>query len=720
MKDNINLHNFLNDESITNNPIINYLFSNISHINGIGEKTYPKICKLINGNKIIDLLYHFPASIINRSYKPNIADAEIGKIATITVEVEKHIPSHNRIAPHKIIASDETDTMVINFFNYNPKILQSWFKVGDKKVISGKIEIWNGQISMTNPDYIVPLNMAHKIPNFEAIYPLTNGISNNAIKKIIYQVIRGLKTLIQTDEKAIPEWLDPQFKKQQNLPNWFEAIMIMHNPEKPDKIIARKRLSYDEILSSQLSLGIIRSKEQIQSGNKIIGTGLYKNQLLKNLNFELTNAQKSVLEDIYSDMASEKRMLRLIQGDVGSGKTIVAILAMLNAVECGYTAVLMAPTEILATQHFTDIQSILSKTGIDKDIKVELLTGKDNITKKKKKLQEIESEQFNIIIGTHALFQSNVKIPKLGLVVIDEQHRFGVDQRLKLSEKGINPDMLSMTATPIPRTLAMTLYGDMDISKIDEMPKNRIPIKTEVIMPNDFSKVIDLMKEKLSLKEKIYWVCPLVEQSMKRDLIAVESRYRDLQKTFGDKVEIVHGKMKAEEKELRMKRFTDENGTANILIATTVIEVGVNVPSATLMIIEHCETFGLSALHQLRGRVGRSNKPSKCILIPGEKITDVAKERIKVMTETTDGFVIAETDLKLRGSGEILGVKQSGITNFKIADYEKDKELFEIARKDVKYILNKDENLTSDRGKGLKLLLNLFNKTSDMEKIFSG
>ncbi len=360
------------------------------------------------------------------------------------------------------------------------------------------------------------------------------------------------------------------------------------------------------------------------------------------------------------------------------------------------------------------------KASLQDAIKVLLLIGKDNSLIKKEKLQSIKDRKINILIGTHTLFQSNVDIPNLGLIVIDEQHRFGVEQRLMLINKGVKADILSMTATPIPRTLAMTIWGDMDVSIIDELPKGRIAIETKIASTNQLEAIIDLIKTRISKGEKVYWVCPLVEESFKRDLIAVESRFKDLQKYFGKRVEMIHGRIKSDEKTEKMRRFASDTGDANILIATTVIEVGVDVPSATMMIIEHCEMFGLSALHQLRGRIGRGDKPSTCILLHGEKLTENAIQRMKVMRETNNGFIIAEEDLKIRGAGDILGIKQSGATDFKIADYEHDKSLFLTAKNDVKYLLNIDENLTSARGKNIKLLLNIFEEKYRINTIYSG
>ena len=420
-------------------------------------------------------------------------------------------------------------------------------------------------------------------------------------------------------------------------------------------------------------------------------------------------------------MKSEKKMIRLIQGDVGSGKTIISLISMINAIECGYKCLLMAPTEILATQHFNKIKNIIKNSSLQDEIQVELLIGKDNYLEKKKKTNSILNNNVHIIVGTHALFQKGINIPNIGLIVIDEQHRFGVNQRLMLTQKGINADILSMTATPIPRTLAMTIYGDMDISVIDELPKDRITIDTKIVSLEQIDKIINIVQQHVDNNEKVYWVCPLIEESGKSKLTAVESRFNNLKKYFNEKVSIIHGKMKSDEKLKIMNDFSNKFGISKILVSTTVIEVGIDITDATLMIIENSERFGLSALHQLRGRIGRGNKKSICILLHGNEIFDIAKKRLIVMKNINNGFDIAEEDLKIRGAGDIFGTDQSGVIKFKVADYNYDKNLFTIAKNNTKFILNSDKDLTSINGKNLRILLSFFNQNNNnIQNIYSG
>ena len=464
----------------------------------------------------------------------------------------------------------------------------------------------------------------------------------------------------------------------------------------------RARLAYDELLANQLTLAIARERVKKQNGRIIRGNGLLRKKILEKLPFALTSAQKNVLAEIYADQAEPLRMLRLLQGDVGSGKTIVAFLAMLNAVESGLQAAIMAPTEILAKQHFETIAPMCEDIGIT----AALLTGKTKGKARAEILSRLAEGSINILIGTHALFQEDVSYHELGFVVVDEQHRFGVHQRLKLSEKGNKADVLVMTATPIPRTLVLTSYGDMEYSKIDQVPEGRKPVDTRVLPLSKLAETVAALKRKIESGTRAYWVCPLVEESEKSDLAAAEARFEDLRKIFGDDVGLVHGKMKEKDKDAVMERF--KRGEIKLLVATTVIEVGVNVPEATIMVIEHAERFGLAQLHQLRGRVKRGFEAATCLLLYGQPLSETAHERLNIMKQTEDGFLIAEKDLELRGGGEILGTRQSGFCQFRLADMEYHKNLLFIANQDAKLILNKDPNLQSPRGQALRILLYLF------------
>jgi ATP-dependent DNA helicase RecG len=516
----------------------------------------------------------------------------------------------------------------------------------------------------------------------------------------------------------LPEWLDESYKAKQKWGDWHKSLLSLHtleneqllSPEHP----MRQRLAYDELLSNQLTLALVRMRQRKINGRSYQSTNQLRQKILSALPFDLTNAQQRVLEEIDSDMAAHARMLRLIQGDVGSGKTVVACLAIMNAIENGAQAALMAPTEILARQHFESLKPWLEAAGI----RTIVLTGRDKGKPRELLLEQIKSGAAQLVIGTHAIFQDSVEYNDLGIAVIDEQHRFGVHQRLSLSNKGNGVDVLVMTATPIPRTLALTAYGDMEVSKIDEKPPGRKPIDTRLLPVEKMEDMVEGLRRQIATGARIYWVCPLVEESEKLDLAAAEERFDILQASFGDRVGLIHGRMKPLNKDEVMQRFA--RGDLDILVATTVIEVGVNVPEATIMVIEHAERFGLSQLHQLRGRVGRGGNKSYCFLVYSGPLGETAKERLSIMRETEDGFLIAEKDLELRGSGDILGVRQSGNVEFKLADLSVHADLLAAARDDAKLILSKDPELLSKRGKALKTLLYLFERDQAIQNLRSG
>ena len=600
--------------------------------------------------------------------------------------------------------------MALIFFKVYKDSIKKNLPVGEMRLISGKVESFNGLKQMTHPDYIVKLEDAAKVIGFEPVYPLTAGVSNKMLHKLIYQALQRVQDY--------PEWLEPNFKAQKGLMNFREALIAAHFPKKIQDTEALSpshiRLAYDELLANQLALALVRQKVKKQAGRVLKGDGNLRKKVLSLLAFELTDAQKRVLTEIYADMEAPFRMLRLLQGDVGSGKTIVALLSMLNAVECGAQAAIMAPTEILAKQHLETMQELCSKIGI----RCELLTGRVKGKARQKILDDLKEGKINILIGTHALFVDNVEFQDLAFVVVDEQHRFGVQQRLSLSNKGKQTDILVMTATPIPRTLVLTAYGDMEYSKIDEVPKGRKPVETSVLPLSKLNGVVEALARKLEQGCRAYWVCPLVEESEKIDLAAAEERFESLKKIFGDKVGLVHGKMKEAEKDAVMERF--KKGEISLLVATTVIEVGVNVPEATIMIIEHAERFGLAQLHQLRGRIKRGFQASNCILMYGYPLSETSHARLNIMKETEDGFLIAEKDLELRGGGEILGNRQSGFSEFKIADLSVHKDLLYTANKDAKMIVAQDAALASPRGQALKILLYLFEQDDAVRTYLAG
>ena len=517
--------------------------------------------------------------------------------------------------------------------------------------------------------------------------------------------------------QKLPEWLDESYKTKHQWADWHKAIEQVHTPESEKELYpespVRQRLAYDELLANQLTLSLVRHRQRRINGRSFEGDGSLRGPFRENLPFELTGAQERALNDINTDMAEPARMLRLLQGDVGSGKTVVAALAMLNAVETGAQAALMAPTEILARQHAETLRPMLDALGVHHVT----LTGRDKGKTRETLLQQIRSGAAQVIIGTHAIFQDTIEFSDLGLAVIDEQHRFGVHQRLSLSSKGRGTDVLVMTATPIPRTLTLTAYGDMDVSRLDEKPPGRKPVETLLIPNEKIDSMIDGLERKIKDGARVYWVCPLVEESEVLDLAAAEERFDILRYRFG-KVGLVHGRMKPQEKDEVMQRLA--SGELDMLVATTVIEVGVNVPEATIMVIEHAERFGLSQLHQLRGRVGRGGDQSYCFLAYSGPLGETAKERLSVMRETEDGFLIAEKDLKLRGGGDILGVKQSGLPQFKLADLSVHGELLAAARDDARLIIEKDPDLESERGQALTTLLYLFERDQAIQYLRSG
>ncbi len=689
--------------------ILDSLFISVKSLNGIGpmlQKLYEKFL----GGKIVDLLFHVPSGLIDRRFSPKIMDSIDGQIASIIIEVQEHIPAEHRSRPYKITGIDSTGSIEIIFFNANKKYLESQLPIGEMRIISGKVDYYQSMPQMMHPDIIARLDEKELVQTVEPIYPLTAGITH----KTMLKAIRFAKENIPD----LDEWIDEAYLKKNKWESWKSSLTKLHNPEELDDLEAhtkfRERLAYDELLANQLALQIVRSKTQKKQGRSFKPNERLIDKALKSLPFTLTNGQLEAIDIIRQDMAKDLKMLRLLQGDVGSGKTIVAFFAMLNAIGANTQAAIMAPTEILANQHMESISEIADKLGL----KTILLTGRDKGKKREAKLEQINSGEINIIIGTHALFQKDVEFHDLGLAIIDEQHRFGVHQRLTLSEKGVKSDMLVMTATPIPRTLSLTIYGDMDISILREKPVGRLPIQTSLIPLSKLETVFAGIKRKLDDKEQIYWVCPLVEESEKLDLAAAEDRFISLEQVFGDKVGLVHGRMKPAEKDAVMQRFS--NHEISVLVSTTVIEVGVNVPNATVMILEHAERFGLSQIHQLRGRVGRGDKPSSCILLYKQNLNETAKKRLQTIRDTEDGFIIAEEDLKLRGTGEILGTKQSGFPDTRLAILSEHGDLLATAQDDARLIMHNDPKLTSKRGQALRTLLYLFEKDATIKYIASG
>ena len=692
-------------------PVLFPLFAKVTTLPGIGPRLV-KLVEKVAGANIANLIWHLPSGLLDRRFSPKVGDAPPGKIATLIVEVLAHAPPPPRAKiPYRVTCGDDTGNITLVFFRGESEYLERMLPVGEQRVISGKVELFDGRRQMTHPDHIVPLTQIDDVQRVEPVYPLTEGLSPKILDKAIRSAIAKAPEL--------PEWDDPAYLKRAAWPAWRDALRAVHTPGNDDDLApahpARSRLAYDELLSNQLALALVRMKTRVRRGRALAGDGLLRAKIKAALPYALTGAQSRALAEIFADMASETRMLRLLQGDVGSGKTIVALLAMLAAVESGSQAALMAPTEILAQQHFETLRPLCMLAGV----RVEVLTGRLKGSARAALMTDIASGAVQILIGTHALFQKEVEFSDLAFAVIDEQHRFGVHQRLELADKGDGTDVLVMTATPIPRTLTLTAYGDMDVSKLDEKPPGRMPIDTRLVSLERLDEIVSGVQRAAANGGKIYWVCPLVEESELIDLAAAEERFADLKAVMGDKVALIHGKMKPAEKDAAMASFAGPDG-ARVLVATTVIEVGVDVPDATVMVIEHAERFGLAQLHQLRGRIGRGGKSGTCLLLYAPPLTQTAKARLEILRDTEDGFVIAEEDLRLRGGGEVLGTRQSGMPEFKLADLMAHADLLAAARDDAKLIIARDPNLETPRGQALRTLLYLFEQDEAVRTLRSG
>jgi ATP-dependent DNA helicase RecG len=698
---------------------LNPFFAPLTSIEGVGPRFAALLGKLFDvphggEARVIDLLLHMPSGLTDRRAQPSIAEALTGQLATLLVRVKKHYPPPrgNKRAPYKIICEDATGDIELIFFHAERPYLEKLLPVGETRILSGRVERYGVKLQMPHPDYVVPENERDKLPGLEPVYPLSQGLT----QKFLYKTLgRGFATLPQ-----LPEWLDRSILEPRGWPGFNQALSALHRPADDADVdrhgAARARLAFDELFAGQLALALLRRRFRRTGGRALIGDGGIARRITGALPFALTGSQREALAQIGADMATAGRMLRLLQGDVGSGKTVVALLAVAQAVEAGAQAALMAPTEILARQHYETIQPLAQAAGLQ----IALLTGREKGRARKMVLQALEGGFVNIAIGTHALFQEDVGFADLGLAVIDEQHRFGVHQRFALQAKGKGggADILVMTATPIPRTLQMTHYGDMDVSKLTEKPAGRKPVTTRAVPIERLEEVVRGIGRARREGAQIYWVCPLVESSMKVDLAAAEERAAHLRQRFGDGVAVIHGKTKGAEKDAIMREFAE--GRLGILVATTVIEVGVNVPNATIMVIEHAECFGLAQLHQLRGRVGRGSAQSSCILLYATPISETARSRLDIMRQSEDGFRIAEEDLRLRGGGEILGTKQSGDPGFRVARLPGDEDLLEAARDQTKYLLARDPELTSPQGEAARLCLYLFERDEAIRLLRAG
>lgn len=679
--------------------ILDPLFQSIQRVHGIGPR-FAKALETLTGPCVLDLLFHWPISAVDRRSVKKIDDIEAGTVATIVGKVTGTTFAQYPGRPSKVTISDDTGSLTLTFFKNPGGYLQKNYPLGKEVAISGRIETYQGHPQMSHPDKIVDAADLPSIAKLEAIYPLTAGVTNAVLTRAEQAALNKLPKL--------PEWLDVEFIAKEKWPAWDDALIQIHNPKEIEALSpqfpARRRCAYDEVLAHQLALAIIRQQQKQSAHAPIIPDEAKVQAAIESLPFTLTQGQQDVLADITHDLKQDFQMCRLLQGDVGSGKTVLAFLAAVYVISAGKQAVIMAPTEILARQHLHSLQPLADKNNI----RIALLTAREKGKAREKLLAALANGEIDLLIGTHAVIQDPVHFKNLGLAIIDEQHRFGVGQRLALSEKGDAVNLLVMTATPIPRTLSLTTYGDMENSILREKPPGRKPIDTRVMSHDKIPDIVQGLKNKLAQGDRIYWVCPLVEESELIDLSAAEDRYAALVQIFPGRVGLIHGRLKGDEKDFVMGQFIA--GEIDILVATTVIEVGVNVPEATVMIIEHSERFGLSQLHQLRGRVGRGEKEGTCLLLYESPLGKIAKQRLETLRQSEDGFEIAEMDLNLRGPGDILGTKQSGDVAFRLADLTAHQDLLVAAHQEVKLILQKDPDLTSERGKALRVLLYLFER----------
>jgi ATP-dependent DNA helicase RecG len=694
--------------------VLNPLFASLTSLPGVGPRLEKLYARLLDREapRVVDLLFHLPSGVIDRRARPKLRDVQPGQVITVAVSVDKHRPSppHRSRAPYRIYTHDDTGDLTLTYFNARKDYLERLLPVGEMRYVSGTAEFYDGMLQMVHPDRVVDEAGFAALPLVEPVYPLTDGLALGNVRRAMDGAIASLPDL--------PEWQDEAWVARERFPAFAVALRHLHRPAEPHDIFpenpAWTRLAYDELLAGQLALALVRAHMRRQAGRGSASEGRLRARILKALPYALTHSQQKAIDDITTDLARPQRMLRLLQGDVGSGKTVVALTAAATVIEAGRQAAFMAPTEILARQHLATIAPLAEAAGI----RVAILTGRERGPARKEILDRLTLGDIDLLIGTHALFQEDVAFHDLALAVVDEQHRFGVHQRLALTQKGEAVDVLVLTATPIPRTLVLTYFGDMDISELREKPPGRQPIDTRTIPLTRIEEVEDAVGRALGEGKRVYWVCPLVDESEKIDLAAAEARFGELRQKFGNKIDLVHGRMKGADKDSAMARFA--SGETQVLVATTVIEVGVDVPEATIIVIEHAERFGLAQLHQLRGRVGRGSGASTCLLLYKAPLGVTAKARLAILRETEDGFRIAEEDLRLRGEGDVLGTRQSGLPGFQIARPEVHGKYLGAARDDAALILSRDAALTTPRGEALRQLLYLFGKDETIKLIGAG
>ena len=696
--------------------VLNSLFAPLSSLAGIGPKQEKLYQHLLGRGeapaRVVDLLFHLPSGTIDRRARPKLRDVSAGQLVTVAVRIDRHRPPPPRRAraPYLIYASDDTGDIVLTYFNARKDYLDKLLPVGAVRYVSGTAAIYDGMLQMVHPDRVVSETDLAKLPLVEPVYPLTEGLTLNQLRRAADAAL--------TRVPSLPEWQEPSWLARERFPSFAEALRTLHRPPDPVDALPERpawaRLAYDEFLAGQVALALVRAHLRRPSGRATPGTGQLRKKLVAALPFALTPSQTRAVADITADLAKPERMLRLLQGDVGSGKTVVALMAAATAVEAGRQAAFMAPTELLARQHYNTVAPLAAAAGIN----VAILTGRERGAERNHTLERLALGDIHILIGTHALFQEEVAFRDLALAIVDEQHRFGVHQRLALARKGEAVDVLVMTATPIPRTLVLTYFGDMDISELREKPAGRAPIDTRTVPLERYQEVAEAVGRALAEGARVYWVCPLVEESENVDLNAAEERFATLKERFDAIVGLVHGRMRGADKDRAMERFAA--GEMRLLVSTTVIEVGVDVPEASVMVIEHAERFGLAQLHQLRGRVGRGAAHSTCLLVYKGPLGDTAKARLKIMRETQDGFRIAEEDLRLRGEGDVLGTRQSGMPAFKVARIEVHGKYIGAARDDAALILARDPTLSTPRGEALRHLLYLFERDEAIRLIRAG
>ena len=698
-------------------PLLNPLFAAVSTLPGIGPRLEKVYARLLNREdakpRIIDLLFHLPTGFVDRRNRPKLSEVKPDTVVTVAVTVEAHRPPppNRPRAPYNIDTSDDTNTLTITYFNARRDYLEKLFPEGETRYVSGTATLYDGHLQMVHPDRVVDAAGFAKLPLIDPVYPLTEGLHPN-------QLHRAIELALERVPKNLPEWQDEAWRTRNGFAEFAESLRRVHRPQALDDLkpesAAWSRLAYDELLAGQLALALLRAHQRTRGGRGSAAEGRLRARIVAALPYALTPSQERAVTEIVADLAQPTRMLRLLQGDVGSGKTVVALLAAAHVIEAGRQAAIMAPTEILARQHFSTTAPLAQKAGI----RVAILTGRERGSEREQILTALAAGDIDFLVGTHALFQEDVAFRDLALAVVDEQHRFGVHQRLALARKGDAVDLLVLTATPIPRTLVLTYFGDMDISALREKPAGRQKIDTRAIPLERLNEVVHAVARALDEGRRAYWVCPLVEESELVDLAAAEERYAELKHRFGEKVDLVHGQMRGPQKDRAMARFAA--GETRLLVATTVIEVGVDVPEASVMVIEHAERFGLAQLHQLRGRIGRGDERSTCLLLYKAPLGDTAKARLAIMRETDDGFRIAEEDLRLRGEGDVLGTRQSGDPGFRIARLDAHGKFLTAARDDAALVLSRDPKLLSPRGEALRALLYLFARDEAIRLLAAG